>query len=659
MLRMANPRVEQLRIVADHLLVERDGETYLIDTGVPDDMVAPAIASRMLGVPVDHLLGCRRLSRGPVTIDWPARELRHESSTDPDATIVPLGRLPLGIPSVRLAHDDAPHEAVLDTGAPLSYAPASAVAGLTPVRRTTDFFPMLGSFDVDVYRTTVQVGGVVLDLEVGVLPPLLQMALALLAPSGWILGAALFRDRVVTLDLGNDVMHVGALVVKDTNEKMPHESTNHDTHESDTEWQPVDSPASFANAVKGLHWQVRYDVARRAAGGCTVRALVELTGEGRAVERPVDVALVIDRSGSMAGAKLDAAIAAAHWMVDKLPEASRVAIVTFADVAQRPVELTQLTTGGRTALHEALRRIEAGGSTALADGWRRGTEALRDAGRAEPSATEGARRQRVLLLSDGHANVGERQHEVLSEWTHAAAQDAITTSTVGIGDGHDEDLLRALARAGSGSTWYVPDAHLVAEVLADELQSLQQTTATLVEARLIMDALASQVTVHGELTVGELSTAMVKPIVIEYVLAELPPFECTVGKLRLQWHGVASGRDMEEVPLMAFPAAVANATVRAAWWRLRMAALRVQSVAAADKGRHIEARRDVEALVASVSREDPRVRDLLAADLDTLRRLRRDLDARRNDTRVRKHELQRSYNAFTGKRRYDERLKSW
>lgn len=654
-------RVEALRIVDGHLLVDRDGETHLIDTGIPHDMEAPAIVSRMLGQPVNRLIGCATLEHGPITIDWPAGVLRHERTRDAEAEEIPLRRLAFGLPSVTIRHQGRAQDAVLDTGAPLSYAPPTAVEGLVPVRRCTDFMPMIGTFEVDVYRTTLEVGSIVLDLEVGVLPPLLQMALQLLTPTGWILGSALFRDRVVTLDLANERMYLGSTGA-DHGRPSRGEHAGSDApskHVPDTKWQSADAPPRDRCAVSGLAWQVHYDIARREQGGATVRALLEFTGEGSIQTSPVDVALVIDRSGSMAGDRLQAALAAAQSMVEALPRESRVAVVAYDNAVRTHAPLTTLSADGRSALHAALAQIDVGGSTALADGWRAGVDQLQ---RSEPltTALERGRPRRVVLLSDGHANVGECRADVLAVWARSAANEGITTTTVGIGSGYDEDLLRAMAMAGSGNTWYVPGSQHVSEVLGHELEALRSTTALVVEARVEMNETVGAPFVLGETHAGEIGTTHSKSIVVTYDIPDVTAHESVAGNVHVTWTSVATNEMLAmSVPLRAPADVAANAAVRLAYWRLSIADTRREVVAAADERRHRDARALVDALVARVRREDSRIRTPLEPALHQLRQLIDDVTARRFDAPMRKRALQRSYNAFTGKGRYDERLSTW
>ena len=177
---------------------------------------------------------------------------------------------------------------------------------------------------------------------------------------------------------------------------------------------------------------------------------VELQAPNRPPLTP-DLALVLDRSGSMAGRKLDEARAAGLSLLAAFPAAGRLAVVGY----NHNVEIGGLT---REAAREYLGTLEAHGTTALHAGWKRGVTLLSD-----------ERRPRfVFLLSDGLANVGLTDRKALAQEALEAARNGVYTFTLGFGDRYDRELLAQMARLGGGTHQYVADGEL-AEAFFHEL----------------------------------------------------------------------------------------------------------------------------------------------------------------------------------------------
>lgn len=190
----------RLDIVADHPVVRLRRGLALLDTGSPFTMRAPPIVMQQLASDIRWIVGTDLLRKDRVLLDWTGRRLvvngpRLRGESIDLVPVAGLFQLPIVAPNGGAL-------AFLDTGAPISYAPASAVTGRTSIGRRRDFYPGIGEFDVELYRLTVRVGSRRLDASFGVLPDLLALALSLTGASGWILGADYFRDRAIELDLG-------------------------------------------------------------------------------------------------------------------------------------------------------------------------------------------------------------------------------------------------------------------------------------------------------------------------------------------------------------------------------------------------------------------------------------------------------------------------
>jgi Ca-activated chloride channel family protein len=183
--------------------------------------------------------------------------------------------------------------------------------------------------------------------------------------------------------------------------------------------------------------------------------------ESEAVPRkPYHLSLVIDRSGSMSGAPLMEAVRCARHMVNRLAPSDRASLVVFDDHVKILVGAGPV--GDRKALHMALTHVQEGGSTNLHGGWKAGAESLL------PEAAE-ASVARVILLSDGNANVGEiTDTDPIAALCKDAAAKGVTTSTYGLGRSFNENLMVAMAQKGQGNHYYGDTAADLFEPFAEE-----------------------------------------------------------------------------------------------------------------------------------------------------------------------------------------------
>ncbi|MBD2421891.1 VWA domain-containing protein [Cyanobium sp. FACHB-13342] len=207
---------------------------------------------------------------------------------------------------------------------------------------------------------------------------------------------------------------------------------------------------------------------------------------------PLNLALVIDRSGSMAGEKISHARKAARSLAAELTSRDRLAIVTFDDEVRVVVPSRRVDSA--LPFLQAINTIEAGGTTALFDGWLAGALQVAE-------HLDGAALNRVLLLSDGQANEGLSDASAIAEKVAGLNQRGISTSAFGLGAGFDEDLMGAIAAAGDGTLAQIESPDQLADLYASELQGLATTSGRRVSIGIRPQHGAELVDVINDLTV--------------------------------------------------------------------------------------------------------------------------------------------------------------
>jgi len=194
---------------------------------------------------------------------------------------------------------------------------------------------------------------------------------------------------------------------------------------------------------------------------------------------PVNLAFVLDRSGSMHGDKIKNAREAVLQGIRTLREIDRLAVVTYDDDAEVVVPGTQATPEARESAIAAVSRIKVGASTHLHGGWLCGCEQV-----AEGLADEAV--GRCLLLTDGLANRGITDADEIVRQCAAWRERRVVTTTFGVGADFDETLLRRMADAGGGNFLFIESAVQIADYVASEVGEALATTVR--EAVLVVDA---------------------------------------------------------------------------------------------------------------------------------------------------------------------------
>jgi Ca-activated chloride channel family protein len=201
---------------------------------------------------------------------------------------------------------------------------------------------------------------------------------------------------------------------------------------------------------------------------------------------PLDVAFVLDHSGSMRGGKLDLAKEGVDLAVARLRDADRAALVVYDDEVDIVQPLAPATPRLKAGLRLALHGVDPGGSTYLSGGWIAGCQQLAEASPVTTANAAATRIRRVILLTDGLANVGILDPAVLARHAGELRRRGIATTTVGVGQDFDEGLLSAMAEAGGGNFQYVAGPEGLRAFFAHELQELFSVATTGLAVTLVL-----------------------------------------------------------------------------------------------------------------------------------------------------------------------------
>ncbi|NDA81185.1 MAG: VWA domain-containing protein, partial [Actinobacteria bacterium] len=176
------------------------------------------------------------------------------------------------------------------------------------------------------------------------------------------------------------------------------------------------------------------------------------------------VQIVLDRSGSMEGEPLDAAKGSLLKLIDRLAPQDSFGLVAFDDMATVVAPTRTMADHHLPELRKAIQNLDSGGSTDISAGFLLG---LREVNRKP--APGGST---LLLISDGHANAGERKPQFFADVATKSATDKVTSSSIGLGNGYDETILEALAQGGGGTHRFAGSIDEAIGAIAAEVDDL-------------------------------------------------------------------------------------------------------------------------------------------------------------------------------------------
>lgn len=179
--------------------------------------------------------------------------------------------------------------------------------------------------------------------------------------------------------------------------------------------------------------------------------------------RPLNLSLVIDRSGSMAGDKIDFTRQAAQLLVQNLSATDRLSIVLYNDKVETLLQPEFIQR--KDIINQQIQQIRPGGTTNLSGGWLEGCGHV-------ASNLDDKCLNRVILMSDGLANRGITQKDKLVTLAQQKLNQGISTTTMGLGADFNEDLLMEMANAGGGAFYFIESPEVTPMIFQEELNGL-------------------------------------------------------------------------------------------------------------------------------------------------------------------------------------------
>ena len=331
------------------------------------------------------------------------------------------------------------------------------------------------------------------------------------------------------------------------------------------------------------------------------RLMVNLTADTNTKEvgKPLNVAVVLDRSGSMNGEPLHYVKMATKVLANQLNPDDRFSLTMYdssIDTLIKPTLMQDIR-----SLDAVIDTIDAGGMTFLSGGYEKGCQDAKEYVSKDTIT-------RVMLLTDGLANEGITNPDQLAQLASNQKKNGITTSTIGVGEGYDEFLLGRMAEYGGGSTYFIEDPDNAPSVFKEELGYLKSMAASQVsltfkpkEQGLTFEQLNTYKKNKDEsYSLGDFFSGQSKSILFEMALPPMPLGKNTyIGDVEITYRSTTGNEITDEsismpikidvVPEKIFQNEVPNKDVTLEAAFLLVARAKAKSITLADKGKYDDA----------------------------------------------------------------------
>ncbi len=275
---------------------------------------------------------------------------------------------------------------------------------------------------------------------------------------------------------------------------------------------PILVVVPIANAQEFPHVEASKSVnPSRTQEGATLQVTITLRGAGGLVRTPVDVVLMIDRSGSMTGKKIADAKDAAKVFLGYTDERDQVGLVTFSSTVQSVSPLNYMTTGNKESLTKKINSITAVGATDMYDAIVAANNMLLNSSRSNAPRVE-------VLLTDGNHNwPSVLSDSAFLDLANQAKNKDIIIYTIGLGSDVSGDRLRMIADT-TGGTYYFAATSSELRGIYQEIGSKLAFAGTNIK---VTETVPSYLTYNGDATKPPSITSSGGATILEWRLGSL------------------------------------------------------------------------------------------------------------------------------------------
>lgn len=296
-------------------------------------------------------------------------------------------------------------------------------------------------------------------------------------------------------------------------------------------------PSLSLEVVLGRKYALAQSIARE--GLLTIIRAVQ-TAAGRA---PLNLCLVLDRSGSMEGAPFEYAKQACTYLVDQLTEQDVLSIVTFSDTVDVVMPPRKIV--NKQLVKEHIMRLTVADTTNIYDALVVGTQQA-------TSVNLPGYQTHLILLTDGEPTVGIKDFSTIVSAAARAKEFGFHITALGFGPDYNEELLAGIARRSGGKYYYIDQPQRIPEVFQQELVRLMTVVARnpKLEVHLsrwvqVRQAFGGELQMQGRtatLNLVDVERGSTLNPVLELEFPNHPAGIYRIAKLTLQWEDIVTGR---------------------------------------------------------------------------------------------------------------------